>query len=115
MPSDTLSDIQSQIFRHDAALTRIGSDLDGVKTDLHEIRGEVHETRIVLRERDHNSAWIKGVAASLVLLGVTNLGAGSWWASKTSTSVDQLSRQVNDIELRLRQAEKNEYLRGNNG
>jgi hypothetical protein len=101
-----LSDIEISVVRHDSAIHRMGSDLDLVKEDLNLIRDEVRSTTVILRERENNSSWVRGVAASLIILGVTNLGAVSWWASRTSLSVETLGEQLADLETRLRHTEK---------
>jgi hypothetical protein len=104
--SNKLSDLEISIIRHESAIHRMETDLNLVKEDLSHIRDEVKSTSVILRERESNASWVRGVAASLIILGVTNLGAVSWWASRTSLSVETLGTQIHDLETRLRLAEK---------
>lgn len=101
-----LADLEIAVVRHDSALHRMGNDLDMLKEDLHIVRDEVRNTSAVLRERENNINWVRGVAASLIVLGITNLGAVSWWASRTSLSIETLGENIADLESRMRVTEK---------
>ena len=101
-----LAELEISVVRHDSAIHRMGADLDMLKEDLHMVRDEVRNTSAILRERENNIGWVRGVAASLIVLGITNLGAVSWWASRTSLSVETLGSNITDLETRMRQTEK---------
>lgn len=101
-----VTELEISVARHDSAIHRMGNDLDMLKEDLHVVRDEVRNTSAILRERENNIGWVRGVAASLVVLGITNLGAVSWWASRTSLSVETLGNNIADLENRMRQSEK---------
>ena len=84
---------------HDAALNRIGTDLDVVKK-------EVHEIRIVLRERDTSMAFLRAVFLSILAVGLVEVASTLWWAATLTNKVEALIANSQDWETRMRASER---------
>jgi hypothetical protein len=89
---------EKDIERHGAALTRIGTDLDGVKRELHGIN-------VMLRERDSTMGFLKTVFVSILAVGTLQLAASVWWAATITATTEQAIEHVSDLEMRMRARE----------
>jgi hypothetical protein len=92
--------------RHDAALERIGRDLDTVKK-------EVHEIRITIRERDGQAQFLRtvfltllGLFVSGVIAMLAQIGVTVYYAGRMTAKLDYMVLMVEDHEARLRIEEK---------
>jgi hypothetical protein len=92
--------------RHDAALERIGNDLDQVKR-------EVHEIRVTIRERDGQSQFLRtvfitllGLFVSGVIAMLTQIGVTVYYAGRMASQLDHVVVMVEDHEARLRIQER---------
>ena len=100
-----LEEVEKNVERHDAALNRIGTDLDTVKKDVHEIR-------ITLREKDQMMSFLRtvflallGCFASGVIAIIIQIGATVWWAGQLNTTMIINGKSISDHEIRLRSEE----------
>ena len=94
-----LDETDKTLARHDAALTRIGSNLEEVKFDLADIR-------ITLRERDQIMGFIKTVFTAILFGLLVQIGTTVWWAGRLQSSVETLEKVALDHEARIRLDEK---------
>jgi hypothetical protein len=92
--------------RHDAALERIGRDLDTVKK-------EVHEIRVTIRERDGQAQFLRtvfltllGLFVSGVLAMIAQIGVTVYYAGKMAEKIDRMVLVVDDHEARIRAEER---------
>jgi hypothetical protein len=84
---------------HDAALNRIGTDLDAVKKDVHSIN-------ITLRERENIISFLRTIFLSLLGVGLVQVCATIWWASQLNSTVQRNTQVISDHEMRIRQEER---------
>lgn len=94
-----LEEGEARMNNHDAALNRIGTDLDVVKK-------EVHEIRIVLRERDTSMAFLRTVFLSILGVGLVQVASTLWWAATLTNKVEALIANSQDWETRMRASER---------
>jgi hypothetical protein len=92
--------------RHDAALERIGRDLDTVKK-------EVHEIRVTIRERDGQAQFFRtvfitllGLFVSGVIAMLAQIGVTVYYAGRMAAKLDHVVQMVDDHEARLRIEER---------
>jgi hypothetical protein len=92
--------------RQDAALERIGKDLDQVKR-------EVHEIRVTIRERDGQAQFLRtvfltllGMFVSGVIAMLAQIGVTVYYAGKMAEKIDRMVLVVDDHEARIRAEER---------
>ena len=94
-----LEEGEKRLDNHDAALNRIGVDLDQVKR-------EVHEIRVVLRERDGSMNFLRTVFLSILGVGLVQVASTLWWAATLTNKVEALIANSQDWETRMRASER---------
>jgi hypothetical protein len=113
-PNDVISEslparirvLEDSQGRHDAALERIGRDLDTVKK-------EVHEIRVTMRERDGQAQFLRtvfltllGLFVSGVIAMLAQIGVTVYYAGRMAAKLDHVILMVEDHEARIRAEEK---------
>ena len=106
-PNDSVClSIVPKLREIDGHISRLDGHVAELRRDVNAITIETHDATTLMKEREGGAKWLRGVAASLVLLGISNLASVAWWASRTDHALSVVVENQADMESRLRQAEK---------